>query len=389
MTHMVDRILEKRLRQKKLHHFIILGARQVGKSTLCQALRPILTINFADEASFMAYAKDPDRLKREVAALSTPGLIVVDEVQRLPKILNLLQVLIDAKGPHRFLLTGSSARKLKRGGANLLPGRVILEYLDPLTVEELGAQFDLERALQVGTLPGIYLDREAGHDLLDTYATVYLREEIQAEALTREVGSYSRFLDIAAVTSGQWMNYSKCASDTEIPKETVRRFFSILEDTLIAFRIPAFQPKGTRRRVSQRDRFVLFDIGVRNALLGVHKYPISPTERGPLFEQWLLLQCIYFQRAHRKPWRISTYRTDAGVEVDIVIDTGALVLAVECKSAAHVAERELKGLRSFREVARRPVRSYVVYTGATRQRWPDGVMAVPYREFLCEELSRL
>ncbi|MBI2345726.1 MAG: ATP-binding protein, partial [Deltaproteobacteria bacterium] len=305
------------------------------------------------------------------------------------KMLNTIQVLIDSKTPHRFLLTGSSARKLKRGGANLLPGRVILEYMDPLTVAELGPQFDLERALQLGTLPGIYCDRDAGPDILDTYATVYLREEIQAEALTREVGSYSRFLDVAAVASGQWINYSKFSSDTEIPKETVRRFFSILEDTLIAFRIPAFQPKGYRRRVSQRDRFVLFDVGVRNALLGLYTHPIAPTERGLLFEQWVLLQCIYFQRAWRKPWRISTYRTDAGTEVDIIIDIGALILAVECKSGTRVAERDIKGLRAFQAGGGRRVFRYVVYTGATRQLWPDGVTVIPYQEFLVDELGGL
>ncbi|MBI4365683.1 MAG: ATP-binding protein [Deltaproteobacteria bacterium] len=387
MTHMVDRILASRLIKNKTSNFIILGARQVGKSTICHSLNPVFTVDLADETAFVAYAKEPGRLKREVEALSHPGTILVDEIQRLPRLLNMIQTMIDARAPHRFLLTGSSARKLKRGGANLLPGRVILEYLDPLTVMELGDAFDLDRILQVGSLPGVYLHRETGQDILGTYATVYLREEIQAEALTREIGSYSRFLDVAAVASGQWINYSKFASDTEIPKETIRRFFSLLEDTLVAFRIPAFRPKHPSRRVTQRDRYVLFDVGVRNALLGLHERPIPSTERGNLFEQWVLLQCLYWQRAHHRSWRISSYRSDTGLEVDIVIDTGDGLRAIECKSGAVVHPSDLRGLRSFADIAGRPLQHYVVYTGTTRQQWPDNVLVIPYKEFLTEELA--
>ncbi|MBI4238936.1 MAG: ATP-binding protein [Deltaproteobacteria bacterium] len=386
---MIERILARRLRKERKHHILLLGARQVGKSTLAKALHPGRYINLADESLFLEYAKVPALLRRELAALRAATLVVIDEVQRVPALLNMVQAMLDEGTAHRFLLTGSSARKLKRGGANLLPGRIILEHLDPLLYSEMGATFDLERVLRLGSLPGVYLNATRGGDLLDTYATVYLREEVQAEALTRDIGAYSRFVDIAAQMSGQWINYSKMASDAAIPIETIRRFFSLLEDTLLAFRVPSFQPRVNQRRVSQRDRYVLFDIGVRNALLGIHQRPISPVERGLLFEQWLLLQCLYYQRAHRCHWHIASYRTQAGAEVDIVIDTGREIVGIECKSGARISTVDPRGFRSLEEVVGQSIRRVVVYTGLRRQRFDDGTEIVPYGEFLTDTLAEL
>ncbi len=368
---------------------LLLGARQVGKSTLARALGPDLVINLADEEQFLTFAKDPGRLGREVRAIERRSLVVVDEVQRVPALLNMVQALMDEGSAHRFLLTGSSARKLKRGGVNLLPGRVLVEHLDPLSIWELGELFDLDRVMQVGSLPGVYLDPEAGHDLLESYAASYLREEIRAESIIRDVGTYARFLDVAAASSGNWINYSKLSSDTEIAKETVRRFFQILEDTLIAFRIPAFAPRDSVRRVSQRDRFIFFDLGVRNALLGLHRHRPSPTEQGALFEHWLILQCLYFIRARHLPWRAYSYRTDAGAEVDLVLDTGEALVGIECKWGRTVTTSDLRGLRSFAEIAHKPVSLFVVFRGARPQRFERGVEAIPFEEFLLKRLPSL
>jgi predicted AAA+ superfamily ATPase len=380
MTHdMYKRLIEPRLARTK-KSVLLLGARQVGKSTLCRNLGPDVVINLADEATFLEYAKDPARLRRQVAALARPSCIFVDEVQRIPSLLNTIQALLDEGPRHRFLLTGSSARKLKRGGANLLPGRIILEHLDPLSYWELGESFDLDRALRLGTLPGIYADADV--DTLETYATVYLREEIRAEAIVRDVGAYARFLDVAAAESGAWINYSKLASDAEIPKETVRRFYQMLEDTLLAFRVPPFTPKRSPRHVSQRDRLLIFDVGVRNALLGTLRQRPTPSELGSLFEQWLVLQCLYFVRAHHLPWRILGYRTDSGAGVDIVIDRGDDLLAVECKRGRNVNTADLRGIKSFMAGAQKPVRGFVVFAGDRAERLGDHVLAVPYLEFL-------
>lgn len=388
MTYMIDRRLRARLASSS-KHILLLGPRQVGKSTLARSLKPNHIINLMDESLYLAYSKEPGRFKREMAALAKPNLVVLDEIQRVPALLNTVQLLLDEGIRHRFILTGSSARKLKRGGANLLPGRILLEHLDPLSFWELGTHFNLEKALRIGTLPGIYLDEKEGPEILASYGQVYLREEIQQEALTRNLGGYARFLDVAAEASGDWINYSKLASDCEIPKETIRRFFTLLEDTLIAFRIPPFRPKKTKRRISQRDRFVFFDLGVRNALLGIHRSSLSPIEKGKLFEQWILLQIVYYLHSEKKDWRISSYRTDSGAEVDIILDTGSRLFAIECKWGKNISENQMRGLRSFEEVEHKPLEKYLVYTGERRQRFSQGETALSYREFLENVLVRI
>lgn len=385
---MLDRVVGRRLASSR-KSCLLLGARQVGKTTLLRALPTVRFINLADDATFLSFARDPSLLVRELRAERSRGWVAIDEVQRVPRLLSSVQLLVDEGAPFRFALTGSSARKLRRGEVNLLPGRALLETLDPLLASEVGPSFDIDRALRIGCLPGIYLDPTDANDLLRSYATAYLREEIQAEAIVRDVGTYARFLDLAAETSGQWVNYSKLSSDCEIPKETLRRFYSILEDTLVAFRVPPFRVAHSHRRVSQRDRFVLFDVGVRNALLGAHDGAQNAAARGQLFEQLVLLQCIYFERAWRKGWRISSYRTDAGAEVDIVIDTGRSLVGIECKAGRAVRPAELRGLRSLEETARRPVRKIVVFRGPARQRLEGEVEAIPCLEFLLETLGEL
>ena len=367
---------------------LLLGPRQVGKSTLCRALDPALYVDLSDEREFLSFAKDPGRLRREVEALRTPALIVVDEVQRVPALLNTVQSLLDRAGRRlRFVLTGSSARKLRRGGANLLPGRVILERLDPLTVAEVGTPFDLDRALRLGMLPGIYWGDDEAPDVLSTYADVYLREEIQAEAVVRDIGSYARFMDVIASASGHWLNYSKLASDTETPKETIRRFVQLLEDTLLAFRIPPFKPgTGSTRRVRQRERVLLFDVGVRNALLGIHRAALSPLEVGTAFEQWVILQLLYLDHALRKGWRFSSYRSEAGAEVDLVIDTGRELVGIEVKAGRNASPTDTRGLLSLSQVSgsRKPLRTWIVFRGERRQRFENGVEAVPVLDALAE-----
>jgi len=382
---MQDRILHTFISSLQAH-VLLLGPRQVGKSTLVRTLKPDLYINLALEENFIAYAKDPRRLGRELRALAAEKLIVVDEIQRVPQLLNTLQALIDENElRHRFILTGSSARKLRRGGANLLPGRVIHLHLDPLITQELGAAFDLDRALQVGMLPGIYLNQAEGALLLGSYVNTYLREEIQAEGVVQQLGSFSRLLDAVAVLSGQWLNYSKLASDVEIPKETVRRYLSVLEDTLVLHRLPGFRPRTVfHRRVSQKDKILLFDVGVRNALLGLHTAPPPMTERGGIFEQWLILQLIALSRAYRKEWVFSSYRTHDGAEVDLVIETPSKIVGIEIKAGATLHLRSHTGLRSLKELNNgyKKYEPIVAFTGERAQRLDDGTMVLPYLELL-------
>jgi predicted AAA+ superfamily ATPase len=387
---MQDRLIAKWI-IKTGKSVLLLGPRQVGKSTLCQSFAPVLSINLADEELFIAYSKDPSRLKREVHALKKAGFILIDEIQRVPSLLNSVQALLDP-GPHsvegrRFLLTGSSAAKLKQSGANLLPGRVVLEYMDPLLVSELGDKFDLDRALRFGMLPGVYLGEEDSEQVLSSYADLYLREEIRAGALAKDIGQYARFLDIAALFSGQWLNYSKISSEAEISKETIRRYVSVLEGTLMVFRVPSFHPGArTKRRVSQKDKLFLFDLGVRNALLGVHRQKITPDQRGHLFEHWLILQIIYMNRALRKDWHLSTYRTDGGAEVDLVIERDGDVIGLEIKASRNIGKSDLRGLKSLEEVMGRkqPFLKWIAYLGDTEQVFEDGTRVIPFQKLLQE-----
>jgi len=380
-----DRAIANRLRAGKAS-VLLLGPRQVGKSTLCRALGPDLFVDLADEREFLSFAKDPGLLRRQVEALRPPALVVIDEVQRVPALLNTVQSLIDRAGKTlRFVLTGSSARKLRHGGANLLPGRIVLEHLHPLSILELDSPPDLDRALRLGMLPGIYWGDDEAADILGTYADVYLREEIRAEGVARDIGSYARFLDVMALASGQWLNYSKISSDTEIPKETIRRFVQVLEDTLVAVRIPAFTPGvPTSRRVQQRERVLLFDVGVRNALLDLHRRRLTADQVGGVFEQWVVLQLVYLNDARRTGWRFSSYRSEGGAEVDVVIDTGDELIAIEVKAGRNLSRSDTRGLVSLAEMVppSKPLRRWIVYRGERRQRFDNGVEAWPVFEAL-------
>ena len=380
---MIQRILNSRIRDHS-KSVLLLGPRQVGKSTLCASLDPDVSINLADEETFRQHLTDPGLIKRIVAALpATRQIILIDEVQRIPSILNTVQALIDSNPMLRFLLTGSSARKLRRGRANLLPGRVLLEHLPPLLYWEVADNFNLRKALTIGTLPEVYLNNY-GPELLDSYVAGYLREEVQAEALTKDLASYSRFLDVAAGLSGQYLNYSKVASDTEIGKDKIRRYMEILSDTLIVESIPSYVDVDKTRRARQKARFIFFDLGVRNSLLAKHPVSFTPEEFGHLFEQWTILQVLYFNRLHGKNWRISSYRDALGVEVDLIIETATKCVAVEVKSANKVREAMFKGLQRFSTLAGREVTRLIVYQGEIEQRFGDAERALPFETFLAE-----
>ena len=383
---MLDRIVLERLRSST-RHVMLLGPRQTGKSTIARALHPVLVINLADEPTYLSHQRNPRLLRDEIRAVSPGGLIVIDEVQRIPGLLNTLQVVIDEQvDGHRYLLTGSSARKLRRGGANLLPGRVVQERLSPLLLPEFEHEFDLSRVLRIGTLPGVYLSPD-GADLLESYANTYLREEIQAEGLVENLGGFARLLDTIAVMSGKWLNYSKLSSDTEIPKETIRRYVSILEDTLVLERLESFQGSGGQdRRVRQREKILLFDVGVRNALLRLHRTDLAPAMQGEIFEQFVILQVLGLIRGHRLPYRACSFLGTDGREIDLVLDLPESVVAIEIKRGHQLHERRFPAFALLEDICRKykPVRKFVAYTGDRRLRLEDGTEVVPYRELLAE-----
>jgi uncharacterized protein len=360
---------------------LLLGPRQVGKSTLVAALGPELTINLANEASFLEFAQNPRALEERLA--TKPRTLFIDEVQRLPRLLNTLQSVLDGPTPPRVFLTGSSARKLRRGRANLLPGRVHTYELGPLCAAECHYRLNPKSALSTGTLPGIMgePDERERKKTLRSYAATYLKEEIQAEALTRNIEGFARFLRVAAACAGTYLDLSKLASEAMVPRQTAVRFFEILEETLVVHRADAFA-KSERRRLVQHPRFYFFDNGVWNALLA--NFAVSPDRTGALFEHLLFSQLRATASAHDAELRIGTYRTEHGAEVDFILEGQDLLWAVECKASHNVANTDLRGLKSFADlVGKKRHRQVVVYLGDARRR-VEGVDVLPWQELLRE-----
>jgi predicted AAA+ superfamily ATPase len=255
--------------------------------------------------------------------------------------------------------------------------------------QEIADQFDLQKALTIGTLPEVYL-HDYGPQLLESYVDTYLREEVQAEALTKDLGAYARFLDMAASVSGQFLNYSKIASDTDIHKETIRRYFEILADTLLIERLPSYTDVPKERKARQKEKFIFFDLGVRNAILKRVGGGFSQEEMGQLFEQWIQLQCIYLNRCNRLQKKLSTFRDARGLEVDLIIESEQDLLLVEVKWSTKVKEKYFSNLHSLEKIISannaltQNVKKIVVYRGEHKQKFSGDAFAVPYRNFLEE-----
>ncbi|MBI5496706.1 MAG: ATP-binding protein [Deltaproteobacteria bacterium] len=369
-------------RQKR--SVLLLGPRQTGKSTLVRGLRPELEINLAHEPTFLEFASNPRELEQRLAA-ARPRTVFIDEVQRLPSLLNTLQALLDGGSRTKFLLTGSSARKLKRGRANLLPGRVVSFNMGPLTSRELGDAFRLTQALEEGLLPGIYAEPERAQRrrVLQTYASTYLREEVQAEALTRRIEGFSRFLNAAAARSGQLLDFAKLAASAAVPRQSAIRYFEILEDTLLARRVEPWTQNATVRTV-KHPRFYFFDTGVLNGLL--RTFSASAPRIGSLFEHFILHELV--QRAENAgvTVRVDHYRTEGGAEVDFVVTTETGVFALECKATGNLGAGDVRHLRAFREAyggKLSRLRCVLLHTGNTAKA-ADGIEVLPWAQGLAE-----
>lgn len=376
---MINRGLASVLERSK-KGVLLLGPRQTGKSTLIRSLSPALTLNLAHEPTYLEFARNPSELEQRLSGGSYSS-VFIDEVQRLPSLLNTLQVLLDERQfTGKLYLTGSSARKLRRGHANLLPGRIHTYHLGPLVSAELNYQMDVTKALETGTLPGIWTEEDPRErrKTLRSYASTYLKEEIQAEALTKNIEGFSRFLFVAAADAGKFLDLRKLASSAGIPRQSAVRYFEILEDTLILRRCEAFR-KSERRRLVQSPRLFFFDTGVLNGLLG--NFTASADRIGALFEHLFFNQIADSAAAKDQEIRISSYRTEHGAEVDFILEMGKEVLAVEVKASSNVGRNDLRGLRSFADYYGKKHRPCVVYLGASRKKI-DGADIFPWQAFL-------
>ena len=380
---MLTRALAATLRDDD-RSLLLLGPRQVGKSTLVATLKPDLTLNLARESTFLELASNPSALEERLSARAEKHLTVfIDEVQRLPSLLNTIQALIDeSPDRYRFLLTGSSARKLRRGNANLLPGRIHAYSLGAVVAREMGYRLPVRQALSTGTLPGVLTHprEETRRKTLSSYASTYVREEIQAEALTRSIEGFSRFLNTAAEWSGSHIDISKIAVSAQAPRSSVIRWLEVLEETLIARRIEAFA-KSTTRRLVQHPKLHFFDVGVLNALLS--SFEVSADRVGFLFEHLVSQQLFDSAAASDRPIRVSTFRTEHGAEVDFIVEYDRATWAIELKASPNVGATDLTGLRRFADYLGKPHKARVWYLGKERRR-VAGIDVLPWQEGLRE-----
>ena len=352
----------------------LFGPRQTGKSTLIrQQLADFPTYNLLDQDLFVRLSRNPGLIREALAP--DARVVVIDEIQKMPALLNEVQLMIEERGL-RFLLTGSSARSLRRKGVNLLGGRARSRTLHPFVRAELGGRFDLARALQYGLLPSIYFS-DAPREDLAAYAGDYLREEVAAEAIVRNIGAFSRFLEVAALAHSKMINFSNLASDAQAPVSTVREYYAILKDTFIAHEVPAFSATSRRKAISTA-KYYLFDIGLARHLQGRRGLAPGTPEYGSAFESYLFQEikafCDYHLLDAPRYWR-----SKSGFEVDFLFAD----LAVEVKAKRVAGARDLRGLRALRE--ENLFAQHLLVCMEPAPRLVDGIRVLPWEVFL-EEL---
>lgn len=366
----IERLLDLPAILEKKSHFLF-GPRQTGKTFLIrQSLKGVRLYDLLDTSVYLALSQNPGRISQEL----TPDdrVVVIDEIQRLPILLNEVHRLIEERGV-RFLLTGSSARKLRRGGVNLLGGRARTKYLHPLTYRELGSRFDLLRAVERGLLPSIYFSDDSRADLR-AYAGSYLQQEIVAEGATRNVPAFSRFLRVAALCNGTIVNFTNLANDAQVARTTVYEYFEILKDTLVLHELPAWR-KSKKRKPLASSKFYFFDGGVVAALQG-REFRLGTPEFGEAFETYLMHELISY-RDYLSNESLTYWRSTSGFEVDFIIGDHT---AVEAKAKENLSSQDVKSLRALAE--EKKLKRYLCVSLEPRMRKFEGITVLPLREFL-------
>ena len=334
--------------------FFLFGARGTGKSTFLKdyfASEKVLWIDLLDPLQEEQYALHPNSLKEEIAQQEPPW-VVIDEIQKVPKLLDVVHQLIEnSKKKVLFALTGSSARKLKRGAANLLAGRAFMNHLFPLTAVEFGSHFNLMEVLRWGTLPKItqLSTDEEKTAFLKTYALTYLKEEVWAEHVVRRLDPFRKFLEVAAQTSGELVNYTNIARDVGADTKTVQSYFQILEDTLVGFSLNPYH-RSIRKQQHQAPKFYFFDIGVKRALDHTLSQEIVPNTYGfgKTFEHFVILEAHRLNEYYQKDFQFYYLQTKDGAEIDLIVERpGKPIALIEIKSTERVDERDAKTIELF------------------------------------------
>ncbi|SRR5579883_510844 len=392
LPRLIEKPLQAHLQRGK--SILLLGARQTGKTTLLKHLgMGDMSYTLLDPEVRLRFEKSPNILGQEIAAykhlnhLSRMPIVIIDEVQKVPSLMDVVQLLID-NGEAQFILTGSSVRKLRRHPQfNLLPGRVINFHLDPLGLLELPQPFpSLETLLLYGSLPGIYLENKLLNKEIDltAYVTNYLEEEVRGEALVRQLGSFARFLELAAIESGNQINIHKLSQELGIGRHTISEYFHILEDCLVAEKIDPITDSTTRRRLTKAPKYLFFDMGIRR-IAAIEGSQLSSKALGSLFEQFIGLELLRYLRAKMIPAAVLRYwRDHAGPEVDYIVEINKRYLPIEVKWTEHPTLDDSKHLIKFMQEYNCIKPAYLICRCTKPLLLKEDILALPW-----QELSRM
>jgi predicted AAA+ superfamily ATPase len=383
--------MENQLISRLLHipdySFFLFGPRGVGKTTYLREVMPkAFFFDLLQASIYLELSQNPGQLEAMIGKLPRDTWVVIDEIQKIPALLDEVHRLIENKG-WKFALCGSSARKLRRGGVNLLAGRAVTRNLDTFSFMELGQTFDLEYSLEWGLLPRVQMNRDNPSDFLSAYVDTYLKEEIKEEGIVRRLPSFLRFLSIAGQLNGQLVNGQNIAREAGVARSSVDVYFSILEDTLLGHFLPAYKP-GAKVREQTHPKFYWFDPGVARAAAGLLFDPVDRIWKGSSLETMILHELRVYNHTQNKHRGIFFYRTGSGVEIDFLVETKKRqqstdphVVCLEAKLAEKWDRRWEKPMRALSDHQGIHVDRMVgVYTGSRAYHY-DGVDVLPVNEF--------
>jgi len=357
--------------------FFLWGPRQTGKTTLLKSMFPeVPWIDLLKAEEFRRYTEHPERLREEIAASATTSFIVIDEVQKVPALLDEVHWLIENRGIN-FALCGSSARKVKKGHANLLGGRAIRHEMHGLVSTEIGSDFDLTRILNHGYLPRHYTS-PSHKRLLNSYVADYLKEEIAAEGLVQKLPAFSQFLSTAAISDTEPINSSNIGRECGVSSHTVRSYFEILIDTLQGRWLPAYR-KRIKRRLIQASKFYFSDVGIVNFLARRNQLEPGSTMYGKAFENWLFHELSTYNSYKERFAQLSYWRLPSGIEVDFIVND--MEIAIEAKATNRITADHLKGLRTLKEEHPHIKQRIIVCLEFKQRLTSDGILIMPAHSF--------
>lgn len=375
ISSMYKRILQL---QDPKRSFFLWGQRQTGKTTLLKKVFPnVKHINLLHSDEFLSYSTNPSLLRERLSVTDSGSIVIIDEVQKVPLLLDEVHDLIESK-KLIFGLCGSSARKLKRGQANLLGGRALKFELRGFSAYELGEKFNLQKVVNRGYLPPHYLDDDYLLQLR-SYVSDYLKEEILAEGLIRNLPVFSRFLEVAAIGDTELLNYSNIGRETGVSPKTVQSYFEILQDTLIGSFLPAFT-KRAKRRIIQKPKFYFNDVGIVNFLARRHQIEFKTPLFGKAFENWVFHELQCFIKYSLSDYPIYFWQLTTGVEVDFIL--GDMEIALEAKGVDRVTSDNLKNLRQLKIEHPYVKEQIVVCLEKEIRQTDDGILILPYQDFI-------